>query len=173
MKKNMGILIIVFIFSVCVLISIVASIGVRHKTFSNSDFSIKYDTTWKVVEEKEGLELKHKRSKAILNIQTKVLDDNYYATDLKDIIDDILYSIEKQNSGYSLINTLESPSDKYDSYSYLYEDHSTQAMVNIYKLDSKVIIVYYEANNEYFDIVLDSVEGILDSLVINVGERIS
>jgi hypothetical protein len=55
----------------------------------------------------------------------------------------------------------------------LYEDYSTQALVSIYKLDNKVIIVYYEAENEYFDIVLDSVETMLDSLVINVGERLS
>ena len=101
------------------------------------------------------------------------MDDNYYSTELKDIIDDIVYSIEKQNSGYSLISVFESPSDKYDSYSYLYEDYSTQALVSIYKLDNKVIIVYYEAENEYFDIVLDSVEAMLDSLVINVGERLS
>lgn len=173
MKKNMGILIIVFIFSVVVLGSVIISIGIRQKTFTNDDFSIKYDTTWKKEKDKEGLKLKHKKSKAKFIVQTKILDDNYYSTELKDIIDDIVYSIEKQNSGYSLISVFDSPSDKYDSYSYLYEDYSTQALVSIYKLDNKVIIVYYEAENEYFDIVLDSVEAMLDSLVINVGERLS
>jgi len=173
MKKNMGILILLFIFSVLFLVSILLSVGIKHKTYTNDDFSIKYDTTWKKVDDKDGLKLKHKKSKAIFNVQTMVLDDSYYSTELKDIIDDIIYSVEKQNSAYNLINVFESPSDKYDSYSYLYEDHSTQAMVNIYKLDNKVVILYYEADNEYFDIVLDSVEAMLDSLIINVGERLS
>jgi hypothetical protein len=67
----------------------------------------------------------------------------------------------------------DSPSDKYQSYSYLYENESNQVLVNVYKKDTKVIITYYEASNEYYDIVLDSVDTILDSLIIVSGEKVN
>ena len=80
---------------------------------------------------------------------------------------DIIYGIEEQNKDYRLINMFDSPSDKYQSYSYLYENESNQVLVNVYKKDTKVIITYYEASNEYYDIVLDSVDTILNSLEIS------
>ena len=61
-------------------------------------------------------------------------------------------------------------SDKYQAMSYMFENDSKNVLVNIYKKDAKLIIVYYEAEFKSYDIVLDSVDSILDSLEIKVGE---
>ena len=47
-----------------------------------------------------------------------------------------------------------------------------QALVNIYKKDNKVVIAYYSADSEVFDILLDSVDEIFNSIEIKVGEEI-
>ena len=67
----------------------------------------------------------------------------------------------------------ENPSNKYESYSFLYEKGMEQVLVNIYKKDNKLVIAYYKANSEYYDIVLDSVDIILDSLEIISGEKVN
>ena len=46
-------------------------------------------------------------------------------------------------------------------------------MKNIYKKDNKLIVVYYEADSECYDIVLDSVDSILRTLEIYTGEKVN
>ena len=142
------------------------------KEIITDDFIVTYDTTWKLKKEENGITLKHKKTKSKIQIQCMVLEDSYLDTPLKEIIQDITYSIEEQNDSYQMINTLDSPSNIYDSYSYLYEDDMDQALVNIYKKDNKVIVAYYSAPSEVFDILLDSVDNIFDSIEIKTGEEI-
>jgi hypothetical protein len=169
-KKN-------FIFVICLVLIfgivtvICFSNGIKFKEVSNDNFTVKYDSTWKVVKNDSELSLLHKKSNGTLDIKCKVLSDNYIDTKLSDLIDDIIYSISDQNKDYVLINRFDNVSDKYESYSYLYEKDNKQVMVNVYKKYTKLVIVYYEASSDYFDIVLDSVQGILDSLDIIVGEK--
>ena len=142
------------------------------KEVKTDDFVITYDSTWKKVKDKKGVTLKHKKTNSKISIQCKELDDNYLGVSLKDILPDIIYGIEEQNKNNNLINTFDSPSTEYESYSYLYEDNMDQALVNIYKKDNKVIIAYFSADSEVFDIVLDSVDEIFNSLEIKTGEEI-
>ena len=148
------------------------SFKVRIKEYNNNDFKIKYDTTWKITDKKKGLELEHKKSGSVINIQCKILDKSYMDTKLKDIIVDIKDSIEDQNKEYKLININNDYSFNYDSYSYLYENEEFQTLVSIYKKDNKIIFIYYEADSEYYDVVLDSAENIFSSLEIITGELI-
>ena len=67
--------------------------------------------------------------------------------------------------------TEENISEKYEGYSYLYEKGEEQVLVNIYKKDNKLVIAYYSASSEYYDIVLDSVDAMLDSLKIKSGVK--
>lgn len=173
MKKNDKIIIILMILGMVMTIGVTFSLQIFTKNISYNDFIVTYDTTWKVIEKENRLKLEHKKSKAVLSIQCKDLEKNYLDVNLSDIINDIMYEIEEQNKDYKLINMFDSPSDKYQSYSYLYEDESNQVLVNVYKKDTKVIIAYYEATNEYYDIVLDSVDTILDSLIIISGEKVN
>ena len=48
-----------------------------YKEYKNDYFKVKYDSSWKVVDDKKNLELKHKRTSAVFKIQYKVLDNNY------------------------------------------------------------------------------------------------
>ncbi len=165
-KKKNKIVILLMIIGILSTIYISYSYTNRLKIYENSYFSVEYDSTWKVVEESGLLELNHRKSDSVLNIQCKVISDNFSNTDLTNLVSEIVYSIEEQNEGYELIAVAEDISSKYEGFSYLYEKDMEQVLVNIYKKDSKLIIAYYEASSEYYDIVLDSVDSILNSLNI-------
>ena len=81
---------------------------------------------------------------------------------------DRLQNVVSKIKGYGKI-TEDNISEEYDGYSYLYEKDNEQVLVNIYKKDSKLVIAYYSASYEYFDVVLDSVDSMLKSLEIKSG----
>lgn len=147
--------------------------SIKVKEFKNDDFKISYDTTWKVTSKDDGLTLKHKKSGSIFKAQVKEIDDTYLNLSLKDIISDVIYSIETQNEDYKLISQNEDLDAEYENYSYLYEKDDEQVLVRIYKADNKLLIIYFEADSKYYDIVLDSVDTMLESLEIYVGEKLS
>jgi frataxin-like iron-binding protein CyaY len=167
-NKNGLIFILIAIIIIVGVVLFVLNSEVKIKEFNNNDIEIVYDTTWKVVDKKE-FTLKHKKSKSTFKVVSKELESNYYDTSLDDMIKDIVYDIQSQNKGFVLINTEENISEKYEGYSYLYEKGEEQVLVNIYKKDNKLVIAYYSASNEYYDIVLDSVDAMLDSLKIKSG----
>ena len=156
-----------------IIIMFIINQKVNTKDISTEDFTISYDTTWKPKINNNSVTLKHKKTKSEINIQTKILEDNYMDIKLKEIINDIIYGIEEQNSDYRLINIYDNPSDIYESYSYLYENDMEQTLVNIYKKDNKVVIAYFSANSEVFDILLDSVDNIFNSIEIKTGEKLA
>ncbi len=163
-KKVRIAIIVVLILAIIATVTFVLLTRVKIKEYSNSNFRVKYDTTWKVKDSKDELYLVHKKTNSELRIQCKVLESNYIDTSLDDIIDDVIYGIEEQNKDYDLINRSSGVSEKYDSYSYLYEKDDKQVAVNIYKKDAKLVIAYYEADTKYFDIVLVSADEILKSV---------
>ncbi len=163
-KKVRIAIIVVLILAIIATVTFVLLTRVKIKEYSNSNFIVKYDTTWKVKDSKDELYLVHKKTNSELRIQCKVLESNYIDTSLDDIIDDVIYGIEEQNKDYDLINRSSGVSEKYDSYSYLYEKDDKQVAVNIYKKDAKLVIAYYEADTKYFDIVLVSADEILKSV---------
>lgn len=170
MKKKW--LIILFILGIAVLGGVYYSYSIQIKGYDNNNFKISYDSTWKVIEKKESLVLEHKKSKGIVKVQCKILDTNYINTPLSDLISDIINSVEEQNKGYELISSA-NITDKYEAYSFLYENNMKQALVNVYKKDNKLIIAFYEANSEYFDIGLDSVDTMFNTLEIMTGEKVN
>lgn len=171
MKK----IIILIIICTILTLGISYSIKVTVEEYSNNDFKVLYDSTWKRIKDTDsnGLYLEHKKSHSILNIQCKVLEKKYIDTSLSELINDIIYSIEEQNNHPKLISRLEITNNKYEGYSYLYEESNEQTLLNIYKKDNKVIIAFYNSDSEYYDIVLDSVDTILDSLEIKTGIKVN
>lgn len=173
MKRNKNIIIFLVLIGILTTIGVAFSLQTFIYDYNSEYFNLKYDNTWKIVEKKDKLILEHKVSKGILNIQVKELESNYMDIKLKDLIKDVIHSIEQQNSSYNLINISDNPSDKYESYSYLYEKDNEQVLVNIYKSNALLLIVYYQSDSEYYDIVLDSVDTILNSLEINSMEKVN
>ena len=69
MKKIMVGIILVLI---CITIFFIINNKISIKNYSNNDFSIKYDNTWKI-DNKDELKLVHKKSNSIVSIKTMVL----------------------------------------------------------------------------------------------------
>ena len=164
--KNKRFKIMVLLFFIGFIVALGVSYSVDLGGTKDGVFKVEYDSTWRLVNKDEFM-LKHKKTGSIISIQSKVLEDNYVDTELKYLIDDIMHSIEAQNKDYELINMSEDIDTKYEAYSYLYEKDMEQVLVNVYKKNNKLVIAYYQADSEIYDIVLDSVDTILSSLEIS------
>lgn len=165
-KWKIILFIIVLILSLLIVILYFNSKKVELKNYQNDYYKIKYDTTWNLKNNK----LEHKKSKSRIKVNYKVLDQSYIDIELKDIINDLLYSIEKQNKDYKKImrKKIDNP---YEGYQVLYEDNDVQSLVTIYKKDNVLLFITFNADSEYFDILIDNVETILNSVYIYSGER--
>ncbi len=165
-KWKIILFIIVLILSLLIVILYFNSKKVELKNYQNDYYKIKYDTTWNLKNNK----LEHKKSKSRIKVNYKVLDQSYIDIELKDIINDLLYSIEKQNKDYEKImqKKIDNP---YEGYQVLYEDNDVQSLVTIYKKDNVLLFITFNADSEYFDILIDNVETILNSVEIYSGER--
>lgn len=164
--KNKRFKIMVILFFIGFIVALGVSYSVNMMGTKDGVFKVDYDSTWKLVNKEEFM-LKHKKTGSIISIQSKILEDSYVDTELKYLIQDIMYSIEEQNKDYKLINMSDEVNSEYDSYSYLYEKDMEQVLVNVYKKGNKLVIAYYQADSEVYDIVLDSVDTILASLKIS------
>ncbi len=131
--------------------------------FNNNYYDFNYDKTWQVKDKSDLSVSLNNKDKASLNIELINIDDEYKYSDLTDIIDDLLYTINSQNSDYKLISKKEDKVTKleYSGYKLLYENNESQAMITILKSGDKVVVFNYEALNKYFDILLDSVQNII------------
>ncbi len=131
--------------------------------FDNNYYDFNYDKTWQVKDKSDLSVSLNNKDKASLNIELINIDDEYKYSDLSDIIDDLLYTINSQNSDYKLISKKEDKVTKleYSGYKLLYENDESQAMITILKNGDKVVVFNYEALNKYFDILLDSVQNII------------
>ena len=85
----------------------------------------------------------------------------------QELIDELIYNIQKKNNDYKLISKKEDKltKDEFNGYKLLYENEKEQVMVNLYKKSDKLVSIRYEANNDYFDILLDSVHNIVCEVI--------
>lgn len=164
--KNKRFKIMVILFFIGFIVALGVSYSVDMGGTKDGIFTVDYDSTWKLINKDEFM-LKHKKTGSIISIQSKILEDSYVDTELKYLIQDIMYSIEQQNKDYKLINMSDEVKSDYEVYSYLYEKDMEQVLINVYKKGSKLVIAYYQADSEVYDIVLDSVDTIFASLRIS------
>lgn len=133
------------------------------KEFKNDNYSFKYDITWKVVKkDSQEVTLEHNKGSK-LNIEIVNLQEEYRYSSIDDMLDELLYDIETQNTAFKLLYKEKEviTKNEYDGYKMLYENGDSQAMVLVGKKSDKLIIFTYEAKNDYFDILLDSVLNII------------
>jgi len=166
-KYKIAIFIALAVIIVGIIISIVLIFNLNNnssiKEFKNSYYVLKYDDTWKISSKKDNsIVLKHNKGSKI-NIEIVELKDEYKYSTINEMLDEFLYDIEEQNKEYKLISKKETSITKnnYDGYKMLYENGESQAMVVVGKKSDKLIIFTYEATNDYFDILLDSVHNII------------
>lgn len=161
---------IISILAIGIIVFVLSTQKIKMHEYKTEDYKIVYDSTWKIKEEDSFL-LEHKKSGSTLSIQSKELESYLIDTNLKDLLPEIIASIEEQNEGFDLISIEEYDQDTYQEYAYLYEKEQEQALIHIYKKDTKLLVVYYVSTSTYYDIVLDSVDSILESLEIYAGEK--
>ncbi|MEE3343007.1 MAG: hypothetical protein VZS44_02840 [Bacilli bacterium] len=159
----------------CIIVLLLCICGFSlYKLFTNSSlkevnnelYAFKYDTTWKLKEKKDNkIVLKHK-SGSTIDIQIIELTDEYRFSTIDELIDELLFNIKEQNDNYKLLSKKHDKMTKYQysGYKILYENGKEQSMVNLYKKSDKLVYINYEAKNEYFDILLDSVHNIIYNL---------
>ena len=133
------------------------------KTLDNDYYTFLYDKSWNIkTKEKEKIILHHPSNSTITINITKLEDNNKYQ-DIDSLIDDIIYSISKNNENYNLIykEKTKLTENEYYGYKILYEKESTEILFDVYKQSDKLITIIYESTDEYFDILLDSVNNII------------
>lgn len=131
---------------------------------NEKNYNLKYDNSWKVKEKNDNyINLSHKSSKSTLKIEIISLDKEYKYTDIDDLIDEIIYNIGEQNKTYKLISKKKDVFTKYEfkGYKLLYETDTNQVMIMTFKKSDKLIMASFEAENKYFDMLLDSVQNII------------
>lgn len=131
--------------------------------YKNDYVSFEYDSTWNLDNnDNNGVILKHSKDSEI-KIQVVSLEEGYEYYESDEIIEEILFKLKKQNETYNLLSKEKDliTKYKYDGYKLLYENNDNQVLVFIGKNGDKVLLITYEATNEYFDILLDSVQNIV------------
>ncbi|MDD6878721.1 MAG: hypothetical protein PUD59_00615 [bacterium] len=138
------------------------------KKYENNYLSFKYDTTWKVIKDDKTLVSLSHETKSFIDINITNLTSNNINSNIESIIDEVKYDIEKQNSDYKLINEESCiiSENKYEAYKMLYESSDSQSLVVAFKTDNYLVVFNYTSSNNYFDILLDSFQLTLGSLIL-------
>ena len=168
-EKNKNVLLIILVIIVIIVgISIFFIIRNNIKTkiheIDRSNYSLKYDNTWKTVKEDDNeIELLHKKSKSKLDLKINELEDGIQYKSIDEIFDSLLYNIQGQNNNYKLIYKEKTKLTKnnIDGYKILFEANDSQAAIYFIKQGNKIAVITYEATYTYFDILLDSVNSII------------
>lgn len=137
-------------------------------TFENDSLSFDYDSTWKVSKnETNSISLTHKTD-SIIDINISILNSNYTNSSIEQVVDEVKYDIKNQKSDYKLLKEEKQniTQNNYESYKMLYENKDNQSLIIVLKKGTTLIVINYISKDKYFDIVLDSYQGILSSLTI-------
>ena len=162
-KYKVSVYIALFIIIVGIILFSLIGSKPEAKTYESNYYIVKYDKGWALKQKsKDKLILKH-GNEAKINVEIIELNNELKYLSIEDLIDEIIYNIRKQNSSYKLISKEETTISKYEfmGYKLLFENESSQVVTSLYKKGDKIIVFYYEAKNDYFDILLDSVNNII------------
>ena len=174
-EKNKVILLVLFLILVFAIIVGIIFLAISNKSnkinhINEKNYSFYYDNTWKTEElEQNEIKLLHKKSNSELNIKINELNDEIQYKSLDEILDNLLYNIEEQNKNYKLLNKedVNITKNNLKGYKILFENNDNQVEICLYKQGNKVVIFIYEATYEYFDILLDSTNTIINSFSLN------
>lgn len=162
-KKNITYIIII---TTILLLILLVNKSPSIKSYSNDLLSFNYDSNWKLNKKDSNTYLSHNDSK--ISIKTKTLTDESRYEKASSFTEELLNSIQEQNTTYKLIykENVKLTEKNYDGLKALYEDGENQAAIYVIKSFDKFIVISYYSPNKYFDILLDSVESIIYSLEI-------
>lgn len=158
------ILVIAFIaIIVGIIIFLTNSKGIQQEEFSTKNYSVKYDTTWKIKSSSDNeIVFQHNDTQSLIDISIADLDSNLYGRTIKQIAQNVKSKIEKEYPDYKCISEHVTylNDDISEAYQLLFEDGKRQSLIQIGMYGYKIFISSYTAENQYFDILLDSVQTI-------------
>ena len=144
---------------------------IRVKKFSCKEYSFKYDTSWAIAnQDRKSVELKHSKN-GLINIQIKELEGNIKYQSINSIKEDLIASIQNQNKDYKLLAQESSVINKVNAYKLLFEKDNNQVLVIFMKQQNSLILYTYEADSDYFDILLDSALNIIYNFRLNIDVK--
>lgn len=174
MKKSKILGLIIFI--IVIIIALLGAVLITNKNkeekiqeLSTNNYLLKYDNTWKVKEQKdEEIKLFHKKTKSELNIIIKELEDEINYKTIDELFDSILYNIQEQNKEYKLLykEKVKITQNNLEGYKLLFENNERQVEICLYKQSNKLVTITYETTSEYFDILLDSANYIINNFML-------
>jgi len=170
-KRNLIIFMCVLMVLSILLFALSFFMGIKYKQYENELYKLQYDSTWDVSKKDEAnLTLIHKKSKSVIDISMIKLTEDLANKDIEDVVDSVKLDIKSKNPNYSLIteNRAEITNKGYKGYEMLFEDTLSQAMVRIGKIDDKLFSIVYVADNNCFDILLDSVDNIVNNFEVKI-----
>ena len=94
-------------------------------------------------------------------------NSKYKYLDLSQSINNILYSIEKNNSTLKLVSTESYNYNNTDSYKALYKNDNKETLLTFTKESNKLIMFDLTADSKYFDLLLDSYNEIVKGFSLN------
>ena len=154
--------------SIVVLIGLIVLLLVSHnhtiklKSITTNNYILNYDSTWSIYSKgKNYITLKHKSSPSVIDINIVELDNEYKYLNLSQSINNILYSIEKNNSSLKLVSTEPANINNTDSYKALYNNDDKETILTFTKESNKLIMFDLTADSKYFDLLLDSYNEIV------------
>lgn len=126
-------------------------------------YILKYDRGWKVKKKEDDLILLKHKSSSTFQIEIISLDSEHQYSAIEDLMDEILYQVTNQNKEYQFLSKQSGKFTKHQisGFKILYETKSSQAMVVALKKGNQLVLMTYEAANDYFDILLDSVHHMI------------
>ena len=158
---------IIVIFGTVLLIVAQDNVSIKNKELATDTYILEYDSTWKLrSNDDDSVRLKHKNG-SIIDISIDNLPETYKYSNLSSTIDNVLYSIEKENKGLKLLKKEIVKINKSDSYKVLYEKGDNESLVTIMKKGDKLIIFELTADTKYIDILSDSYNEIVKGFRLN------
>lgn len=136
------------------------------KEYESKYISFNYDSTWKInKKDTYSVSLTHKTN-SFIDIKATKMGSYYTNGDLNRIVSEVKYEIEKQNVNYKLLKEEDKSTDLKEIYRVLYENGDNQALIVIIKGDNYVYVINCIGKNQYFDMLFDSFNNIVNSIEI-------
>ena len=158
---------IIVVFGIILILVVQDNTSIKNKELVTDKYILKYDSTWKLRSNDDySIRLKHKNG-SIIDISIEELPETYKYSNLSSTIDNVLYSIEKENKELKLLKKEIVKINKSDSYKVLYEKGDNESLITIMKKGDKLILFELTADDKYIDILLDSYNEIVREFKLN------
>ena len=168
-KKQKTIIFIMLIIALIIIISVVSYI-INSNTlnkYTSSEISFSYDNNWSVSKHDDNIYLVDKLGSRVVITITDI-DDTTENMTIDQINSGVISKLMSDNKDYKKIvdQKMKITSIYYDGYKTLLEDNNHQALVFVCSTSNYILTVNYIAENQYFDMSLDSVENIVGTIAI-------